>query len=156
MPRCYCPDNCNEYVRTISSEGRICGSDNQTYETLCDLNKKACQIDQNLTVAYIGECRMLIFLCSIFFSLEKQKYLSIGSCQHSNCSKNLNECNSHIQCLTNYNPLCASNLQEYSNECEMTKYACQSNIRLIKLHDGPCDFHEQQQKSEGNRIYKYP
>jgi len=36
----------------------------------------------------------------------------------------------------------------------MTKYACQSNIRLTKLHDGPCDFHEQHQQLEGNRIYK--
>ncbi len=68
LPRCYCPDNCREYVRTISSEGRICGSDNQTYETLCDLYKKACQIRQNLTVAYIGECRMLIPIFCIFFS----------------------------------------------------------------------------------------
>lgn len=59
LPQCHCPDNCNEYVRTISSEGRICGSDNQTYETLCQLNKKACKTRQNLTVAYIGECRML-------------------------------------------------------------------------------------------------
>jgi hypothetical protein len=24
------------------------------------------------------------------------------------------------------------------------------------LHDGPCDFYEQQQQLEGNRIYKYP
>jgi len=81
---------------------------------------------ENLTVAYIGKCR------------------------------NINECNPSIQCSTDYHPLCASNLEEYSNECEMTKYACQSNIRLTKLHDGPCDFYEQQQQLEGNRIYKYP
>ena len=36
----------------------------------------------------------------------------------------------------------------------MTKYACQSNISLTKLHDGLCDIYEQQQKSEGNRISK--
>ena len=67
---------------------------------------------------------------------------------------NANECNSHIQCSSDFRPLCASNLQEYVNECEMNKYACQSNILLTKLHDGPCDFLEQQQQLEGNRIYK--
>jgi hypothetical protein len=34
----------------------------------------------------------------------------------------------------------------------MNKYACQSNIHLTKLHDGPCDYLEQQQQLEGNRI----
>jgi len=38
----------------------------------------------------------------------------------------------------------------------MNKYACQSNIHLTKLHDGSCDFYEQEQQSKGNRIYKYP
>ncbi|CAF4244959.1 unnamed protein product [Rotaria sp. Silwood2] len=127
LSRCYCPDNCNEYVHTIPSEGYVCGSDNQTYESLCELNKKACQTQQNLSVAHIGECQ---------------------GCHHSNCPKNVNECNPHIQCLFDYRPLCASNLQEYSNECEMNKYACQSNIHLTKLYDGPCDFSEQHQQSE--------
>jgi hypothetical protein len=148
LPRCYCPDNCNEYVRTISSEGHICGTDNQTYETLCELNKKACQTQKNLTIAYVGDCRMLTLLF-LFFT---NKYLSIENCHHSNCSKNITECNPYIQCLSDYHPLCASNLQEYSNECEMNKYACQSNIHLTKFHDGPCDFHEKQQQFEGNRI----
>jgi hypothetical protein len=146
LPRCYCPDDCNEYVRTISSEGLVCGTDNQTYKTVCLLNKKACQKEQNLTVAYIGECRMLILP---YFSKQK-KYLSIENCHHSNCTMNMIKCNSYILCSTDYQPLCGSNLQEYLNECEMNKYACQTNILLTKLHDGPCDLHEQQQKSEGN------
>ncbi len=86
-----------------------------------------------------------------FFLPGKEKYLFIENCLDANCSKNLTECNPYIECLIDYHPLCANNLQEYSNECEMSKYACQSNIRLTKLHDGPCDFHEQQQQSEGNR-----
>jgi coxsackievirus/adenovirus receptor len=146
LPRCYCPDNCNEYVHRISSEGPICGTDNQTYETLCHLNKKACQTRQNITVAYIGQCGMLDL-----FSLKtknKTHIDQIENCPYSNCSI----CNPHIQCLTDYHRICASNLQEYSNECEMNKYACQSNIRLTKLHDGSCDFHEQQQQLEGNRL----
>ncbi|CAF3381609.1 unnamed protein product [Rotaria socialis] len=127
LPRCFCPDNCDEYARTMPSHGYICGSDNKTYESLCELNKKACQIQENLVLSYIGECH---------------------DCHHSDCPKNPNKCNPHIQCLFDYHPLCASNLQEYSNECEMNKYACQSNIHLTKLHDGSCDFHEQRQQSE--------
>ncbi|CAF1530523.1 unnamed protein product, partial [Rotaria sordida] len=127
LSSCDCPDNCNEYVHTIPSEGYVCGSDNQTYESLCKLNKKACQTQQNLTVAYLGECQ---------------------GCHHSNCPKNVNECNPHIQCLSDYHLLCASNLKEYYNECEMNKYACQSNIHLTKLYDGPCNFSEQHQQTE--------
>ncbi|CAF4139116.1 unnamed protein product [Rotaria magnacalcarata] len=127
LPRCFCPDNCDEYARTMPSHGYVCGSDNKTYESLCELNKKACQMQENLTPTHIGECH---------------------DCDHSDCPENPNKCNPHIQCLFDYHLLCASNLQEYSNECEMNKYACQSNIHLTKLHDGSCDFHEQRQQHE--------
>jgi hypothetical protein len=62
LPRCYCPDDCNEYVHRISSEGPICGTDNQTYATICQLNKRACQIQQTLSIAHVGECGMLMIL----------------------------------------------------------------------------------------------
>ncbi|CAF3750071.1 unnamed protein product [Adineta steineri] len=130
LSKCCCPDNCNEYKRTTSSsEGPVCGTDNRTYKTICELNKEACQTQQNLNVSYIGACQ---------------------DCHHSDCPKNnnVNHCNPHIQCLSEYYPICGSNLQEYSNECEMNKYACQSNIPITKLHDGPCDSREQQQQFE--------
>ena len=73
LPQCYCPDNCNEYAPSISSsEGRVCGTDNQTYESFCELNRRACQIRANLTVAYFGECRMLTF----FFPSQIEKNFS--------------------------------------------------------------------------------
>ena len=56
---CNCPNNCDEYIRTISYDGPICGSDHQTYETICDLNKKECEIQQSLTIAHTGKCGML-------------------------------------------------------------------------------------------------
>jgi hypothetical protein len=59
LPNCYCPKNCHEYIHTISSSGPICGSDHQTYETICELNKKACEIQQILTISHLGKCRML-------------------------------------------------------------------------------------------------
>lgn len=72
-------------------------------------------------------------------------------CPYSNCTASLSQCNPSIQCPTtdDNQRLCASNLQEYVNECEMTKYACQTQISLTKLHDGPCDYHEQHQQWEG-------
>lgn len=79
------------------------------------------------------------------------KYIcSVQGCHHSTCSPNGDDCHSERQCSADYRPLCASNLQEYSNECEMTKYACQLHLRLTKLHDGPCDAYEQQRQLEGN------
>ena len=61
LPYCSCPDECNEYNYGSSSDGPVCGTDNQTYKTVCDLNKKACRTRENLTVAYTGECRMYFF-----------------------------------------------------------------------------------------------
>ncbi|CAF0752008.1 unnamed protein product [Adineta ricciae] len=127
LPYCSCPDECNEYNDGSSSDGPVCGTDNQTYKTVCDLNKKACRTRENLTVAYTGECQ---------------------GCHHANCPPNANQCNPHTQCSAEYHPVCASNLQEYSNECEMHKYACQSNIHLSKLHVGSCDLLEQQRLVE--------
>jgi len=54
-----------------------------------------------------------------------------------------------MDCSFDFQPLCASNLHNYSNECEMHKYSCQSNINLTKLHDGICYRHEQNQLREG-------
>jgi len=77
-------------------------------------------------------------------------FIHLEQCPYLNCSKiDPSICNPSIECLSESNLLCASNLEEYSNECQMNKYACQLNIRLTKLHDGPCDVHEQQQKMEG-------
>ncbi|CAF1289873.1 unnamed protein product [Adineta steineri] len=124
LPRCDCPNNCNEYIQTISSDGLVCGNDHETYETICDLNKRACQIQQNLYPAYLGRCQ---------------------NCQNSSCISNNQKCDPYIDCSSEYLPLCASNLHNYSNECEMHKYACQSNINLTKLHDRICYPDEEQQ-----------
>jgi len=60
-----------------------------------------------------------------------------------------------MDCSFDFQPLCASNLHNYSNECEMHKYACQSNINLTKLHDGICYLHEQHQLREG-KLFNIP
>lgn len=62
LPVCYCPSNCNEYVYTISSDGPVCGSDGQTYNTLCELNKKSCEIQKHLYVTHVGKCRKWNFI----------------------------------------------------------------------------------------------
>jgi len=71
-------------------------------------------------------------------------------CQNSSCLLNNQKCDPYRNCSSKYQPLCASNLHNYSNECQMHKYACQSNINLTKLHDGICSLHEQQRLREGD------
>ncbi len=61
IPRCVCPKNCDEYPRTMSSNGSVCGSDHRTYETICELNKKACERQEDLQFVHLGQCRTLIF-----------------------------------------------------------------------------------------------
>ncbi|CAF2581690.1 unnamed protein product [Rotaria sp. Silwood2] len=132
FPICYCPSNCNEYVRTISFNGPVCGSDHQTYETICELNKRACEIQENLYAAHLGKCQ---------------------HCQNSSCILNHQKCDPYIDCSYNYQPFCANNLHNYSNECEMHKYACQSNVNLTKLHDETCTSDEQQQLREACKTF---
>ena len=56
-----------------------------------------------------------------------------------------------LNCSTEYRPVCASNFQNYSNECQMKKSACQLDQNLTKLHDGLCTLEEQQRLHEGQR-----
>jgi hypothetical protein len=70
-------------------------------------------------------------------------------CQGSSCILNNQKCDPYINCSSVNRPLCASNFHNYPNECEMQKYACQSNINLTKLHDRTCYSHEQQHLREG-------
>ncbi|CAF1014592.1 unnamed protein product [Adineta ricciae] len=121
---CDCPINCDEYDRTEVPDGLICASDHRTYETSCELQKKACEIQQNLSVLHSGRCQ---------------------DCTDSSCLLNSQQCNPYVNCLSKYRPICASNLHSYSNECEMQKYACQSHVNLTKLHDKRCYSNEEQQ-----------
>ncbi|UJR13720.1 hypothetical protein I4U23_000731 [Adineta vaga] len=125
LTRCDCPINCDEYVQTVSSDELVCGSDHQTYKTICELHKKACKIQEDLYVIHPGQCHML---------------------DHA-------QCDPYFDCSTKYRPVCASNLYTYSNECEMHKYACQSDVNLKKLHDNKCTFQEEQQlRKEENQV----
>ncbi len=77
-------------------------------------------------------------------------------CANGSCFSNNQKCDPYVNCSLEYQPLCASNLYNYSNECQMNKYACQSNINLTKLHDGMCTIHEQHRlrESEGIIFFK--
>jgi hypothetical protein len=61
LSQCHCPNNCDEYIRTIASNGPVCGSDHHTYETICELNRKACELQKNISLVHLGKCRMFIF-----------------------------------------------------------------------------------------------
>ncbi|CAF0768521.1 unnamed protein product, partial [Didymodactylos carnosus] len=120
---CICPDNCNEYVRVTIDDKSVCATNNETYNSLCELNKEACQQQQNFTLAYYGTCDPCRdYLCTY----------------NSECGIDADgqpQCKCGRECSTEYRPLCASNYQMYDNECEMNKYACQMKIKLHKLNN---------------------
>lgn len=47
---CVCIQSCSNYPDPL------CGSNNQTYMTECDLQRQSCLTNTNITVAYTGEC----------------------------------------------------------------------------------------------------
>ena len=42
-------------------------------------------------------------------------------------------------CPEDFSLVCASNGQEYDNECEMKRYACAQSLDLEKINDGVCE-----------------
>lgn len=84
--------------------------------------------------------------------LLKINEIVLENCHDSICFLNDKQCDPYPNCSLDYQPLCANNLHNYSNECEMHTYACQSNINLAKSHDGTCTSYELQQLRQGTSL----
>lgn len=50
--RMQCTQNCTDV-----SVQRICGSNGVTYDNMCELNKSRCELAQDITMLYEGQCK---------------------------------------------------------------------------------------------------
>ncbi|XP_072050388.1 uncharacterized protein [Amphiura filiformis] len=89
----------------------VCGSDGTTYSNECEMNKASCEQEDEITIAYTGECTEPgpdVFECPEF-------------------------------CTSLYDPVCGSNGVTYGNECELTKAACLDGIDVMEEFKGRCE-----------------
>lgn len=67
IARCECPGECQSVVRPV------CGSNGETYDSVCHLDRAVCLKKTDIKVAYTGECGKLIcvvlLVCCAMFCL---------------------------------------------------------------------------------------
>ena len=106
----------------------MCGSDNVTYGSDCELENAVCTSTELFKV-YDGPCQGDIFggICRY-----RQKI------SHDFESFHIPDCPQI--CTAEYDPVCASNGITYSNECNFKAEKCQSGQEDLEiLHDGQCE-----------------
>ena len=126
------------------------------------INVNSIKRNANLSMKEASDKRRL---CTFLF-LEEEIFLADLTCSTISCShgaqcaidKNGNpgcscptNCDEYLPATSSSSnePICASDHQNYSNECQMKKVACQLKINLTKLYDGMCSIEEQQRFNEG-------
>ncbi|CAL8295036.1 unnamed protein product [Boreogadus saida] len=121
--KCMCPLGC---------EGRpqatVCGSDGRDYRNACELHQHACKERKNVRVQRPGLCdpckekqNSLNLVCRVEpLTLESQTFAPPEDCPPGSP------------------PLCASDGETYAGECVMNRTARQKDLRLAKVHPGPC------------------
>ncbi|ELU05345.1 hypothetical protein CAPTEDRAFT_103110, partial [Capitella teleta] len=88
----------------------VCGSDGKTYATECSMKSSACREKTTLSVQYKGECQ-------------------VAQIDDNDCM---------LACPYNYDPICGSDGNTYSNNCEMEAKACTMKTKITLSHIGAC------------------
>ncbi|KPI94910.1 Agrin [Papilio xuthus] len=119
---CVCPKHCEEGTETEEA----CGSDNQTYSSVCALRDVACREKRHLHVKHMGSCE----------SCAEVKCPSGTFCARGTCA-----C-SRSCAGAPHAPVCADNLHTYAHECALHNAACEARARGEApprlVHHGDC------------------
>eukprot|EP00095_Tigriopus_kingsejongensis_P003781 maker-scaffold155_size301336-snap-gene-1.5 protein:Tk03781 transcript:maker-scaffold155_size301336-snap-gene-1.5-mRNA-1 annotation:"serine protease inhibitor dipetalogastin precursor" len=94
----------------------VCGSNNETYGSECEMNKESCMNQLNLTVQFEGTCDQL-----------QVTVYQVGS---DGCL---------FICPSLYRPVCGSDGLSRDNDCELERDICRSAKELYKISDGTCE-----------------
>ncbi|KAJ8259664.1 hypothetical protein GJAV_G00172040 [Gymnothorax javanicus] len=119
----------------------VCGSDGNTYESVCQLNAAACKLKKKITVARTGGCDEE---CGSGGSGSEGD----SSCEQDRCRRlggYWDEDAEDDRCVCEFNchsvpriQVCGSDGHTYSSECEMKKARCEKQQQLEIQNQGPC------------------
>ncbi|XP_050518916.1 agrin-like [Diabrotica virgifera virgifera] len=111
---CICPQSCTD---SKLNNGTVCGTDGITYPSECELRQASCKTKQYIILAYKGNCDLCQGVQCKFG----------GRCEAGECvcPKNCEEAGEE--------PVCASDMMTYPNECELLKARCAKGSKTAPI-----------------------
>ncbi|XP_063307937.1 tomoregulin-1 [Pelobates fuscus] len=126
----------------------VCGSNGDTYQNECFLRRSACKQQKDLTVVARGPCFSDIASGSGEGEYEAsgtevhRKHSKCGACKYgAECDEDAEDigCVCNIDCSGhNYNFVCASDGNSYSNPCLVREASCLKQEQIDVKHLGSC------------------
>ena len=146
--QCLCPGPCPPIHRPV------CGSDQRTYSSQCELERESCLQKRNLSLHYQGVCGNLHADASaqqrsLWQFIQLSVLLPAGSsqvCTHFRCPAG-GYCveNAAAQptchcppCGGEWDPVCGSDGVTYTNPCRLRYESCNRNKSLSVVYKGLC------------------
>uniref|UniRef100_A0A0P5E0C2 Agrin n=2 Tax=Daphnia magna TaxID=35525 RepID=A0A0P5E0C2_9CRUS len=123
MPQCLCVGPCPPIHRPV------CGSDEMTYSSTCELQRQSCLKKRNITLLYEGVCG------------------SSEACNHFRCPTGgycvetvSGQPSCHCPpCGGEWDPVCGSDGVTYTNPCRLRYESCRNNKSLSIVYKGLCN-----------------
>ena len=135
--QCVCPNQCS--LSDLGTE-KVCGSDGESYQNLCEMKKVSCQTKKEITVSYYGLC----FTKDLCESKICHKY---ATCQKGTCiCENCDEAEKDL--------ICGSDENNYKNECELRKKSCEQDVNISVQHYGTCLSNDESHNDNRNASQK--
>ncbi|XP_022242688.1 follistatin-like isoform X1 [Limulus polyphemus] len=130
LPHCV---RCKKVCRPRLGSRHVCGSDNTTYNSYCELRRTSCLSGRSIQAAYKGRCKA-IATCETITCRRNKKCLIDPNSGLPRCVQCPPTC-SWLPAI----PLCASNNETYSSWCEMMVDSCKIGVVLETRQSRPCD-----------------
>ncbi|XP_076059065.1 agrin-like isoform X2 [Oratosquilla oratoria] len=133
---CICPTDCP------NRREPVCGSDRYTYNNGCLMMKAACEKNEDIKMAFVGECTEIRgIVTDIIYPTpvdpsdpedlcHGMECLAGAVCKQDSMGKPRCDCDIYCSPPPRYEPVCGSDLEFYESECLMRQHACNIQVNL--------------------------